>query len=50
MAVDIRNVARKRDQRYSYGLTLLRECIEKDRELPREEDIFKKVILKSINH
>jgi len=46
MAVDIRNVAKKRDQRYSYGLTLLRDCIEKDRELPREEDIFHKTILK----
>ncbi len=46
MAVDIRHVAKKREQRYSYGLSLLRECIEKDRELPREEDIFKKVILR----
>jgi branched-chain amino acid transport system ATP-binding protein len=49
MAVDVRNVAKKRDQRYSYGLSLLRERIQKDRELPREEDIFKKVILKAEN-
>jgi len=46
MAIDIRNVAKKRDQRYSYGLTLLRNCIEEDRELPREEDIFKKTVLR----
>ncbi|HDH87737.1 MAG: ABC transporter ATP-binding protein [Deltaproteobacteria bacterium] len=46
MAVDIRNVTKKREQRYSYGLTLLRDCIEKDRVLPRDEDIFKKTILK----
>jgi branched-chain amino acid transport system ATP-binding protein len=46
MAIDIRNVAKKRDQRYSYGLTLLRDCIEEDRELPREEDIFKKTVLR----
>lgn len=47
MAVDIRNVAKKRDQRYSYGLTLLRECIEKGREPSREEDIFNEVILRA---
>jgi branched-chain amino acid transport system ATP-binding protein len=46
MEVDIRNVTKKREQRYSYGLTLLRDCIEKDRVLPRDEDDFKKTILK----
>jgi len=29
MAEGIRDVGKKREQRYSYGLTLLRECIEK---------------------
>jgi len=49
MAVDIRDVGKKRDQRYSYGLTLLRESIERDRDLPSEEEIFKKVVLKAEN-
>jgi branched-chain amino acid transport system ATP-binding protein len=47
MAVDIRDVTKKREQRYSYGLTLLRDCIEKDRVLPRDEDIGNKVILRA---
>ena len=29
MAEGLRDVGKKREQRYSYGLTLLRECIEK---------------------
>jgi branched-chain amino acid transport system ATP-binding protein len=33
MAEITRDITRKREQRYSYGLTLLRECIEKKRPL-----------------
>jgi len=33
MVESIRDITKKREQRYSYGLTLLRECIEKKRAL-----------------
>ncbi len=33
MAETTRDISKKREQRYSYGLTLLRECIEKKRPL-----------------
>jgi len=47
MAVDIRSVTKKREQRYSYGLALLRDCIEQDRSLPLDEDMGKKVVLRA---
>ena len=51
MAEKIRDVAKKREQRYSYGLTLLRECIEKRRSSPRpdHQDAGKKVLLRAEN-
>lgn len=51
MAEKIRDVTRKRDQRYSYGLTLLRECIEKKRSLrhPDHKDAENKVLLRADN-
>jgi branched-chain amino acid transport system ATP-binding protein len=49
MAVDIRDIVKKREQRYSYGLTLLRDCIEESRDLPNEEDFFKKNVLRVEN-
>ncbi|HMA66234.1 MAG TPA: ABC transporter ATP-binding protein [Desulfosalsimonadaceae bacterium] len=45
MAVDSRKITKKREQRYSYGLALLRDCIETDRTLPIDGDIGKKSVL-----
>ena len=46
MAVDLGAVAKKREQRYSYGLSLLRDSIEKkERFPPGDEDIGKKIVL-----
>ncbi len=45
MAVDVRGLTKKREQRYSYGLALLRDCIESHRSLPRDEDIGRKPVL-----
>jgi branched-chain amino acid transport system ATP-binding protein len=38
MAEITRDITKKREQRYSYGLTLLRECIEKKRPLSNPND------------
>ena len=46
MTVDLGAVPKKREQRYSYGLSLLRDSIEKkERFLAGDEDIGKKIIL-----
>jgi len=34
MAEPLRDIRKKREQRYSYGLTILRECIEMKHTLP----------------
>jgi len=46
MTTSIRNITKHREQRYSYGLTLLREEMEKKYPMPKEEDVGKKVVLK----
>ena len=51
MAGTTRDITKKREQRYSYGLTLLRECIEKKRPLthPDKEKHEAKIILRADN-
>jgi branched-chain amino acid transport system ATP-binding protein len=46
-----RDIPKKREQRYSYGLTLLRECIEKKRPLmnPSGKETEVKVLLRAEN-
>ncbi len=44
-----RDITRKREQRYSYGLTLLRECIEKKRPLTNPNPKERKVLLRAEN-
>jgi branched-chain amino acid transport system ATP-binding protein len=47
----IRDITKKREQRYSYGLTLLRECIEKKRPLldPNDKGAEAKTLLRAEN-
>jgi len=49
MAEIIRDITKKREQRYSYGLTLLRECIEKKRPLsnPNTKETEAKTLLRA---
>jgi len=47
MAEIARDVTKKREQRYSYGLTLLRECIEKKRPLINPNPKERKVLLRA---
>src|SRR4030043_2128195 len=47
MAEITRDIAKKREQRYSYGLTLLRECIEKKRPLTNPNPKERKVLLRA---
>jgi branched-chain amino acid transport system ATP-binding protein len=49
MAEIIRDITKKREQRYSYGLTLLRECIEKKRPLldPNDKGAEAKTLLRA---
>ena len=47
MAADSRSLVKKREQRYSYGLALLRDSIEKKRAMPLDEDIGKKTVLRA---
>ncbi len=51
MAERTRDITKKREQRYSYGLTLLRECIEKKRPLmnPSGKETEAKVLLRAEN-
>jgi len=51
MAGITRDITKKREQRYSYGLTLLRECIEKKRPLTNPDAVEKesKVLLRAEN-
>jgi branched-chain amino acid transport system ATP-binding protein len=51
MVESIRDITKKREQRYSYGLTLLRECIEKKRPLinPSSKETEAKVLLRAEN-
>jgi branched-chain amino acid transport system ATP-binding protein len=51
MAEITRDITKKREQRYSYGLTLLRECIEKKRPLmnPSGKETEAKVLLRAEN-
>ncbi len=51
MVESIRDITKKREQRYSYGLTLLRECIEKKRPLinPKGKETETKVLLRAEN-
>jgi len=51
MAEIIRDITKKREQRYSYGLTLLRECIEKKRPLldPNDKGAEAKTLLRAEN-
>ena len=44
-----RDITRKREQRYSSGLTLLRECIEKKRPLTNPNPKERKVLLRAEN-
>ncbi|HMK51781.1 MAG TPA: ATP-binding cassette domain-containing protein, partial [Thermodesulfobacteriota bacterium] len=43
------DITKKREQRYSYGLTLLRECIEKKRVLINPNAKEKKILLRADN-
>lgn len=47
MSKDSRRLVQKREQRYSYGLALLRDSIEKNRSMPLDEDIGKKTVLQA---
>jgi branched-chain amino acid transport system ATP-binding protein len=47
MAEMTRDITKKREQRYSYGLTLLRECIEKKRPLSNPNSKERKVLLRA---
>jgi branched-chain amino acid transport system ATP-binding protein len=47
MAEITRDIAKKREQRYSYGLTLLQECIEKKRPLTNPNPKERKVLLRA---
>ena len=47
MAEITRDVIKKREQRYSYGLTLLRECIEEKRPLINPNTKERKVLLRA---
>lgn len=51
MAERTTDITKKREQRYSYGLTLLRECIEKKRPLmnPSGKETEAKVLLRAEN-
>jgi branched-chain amino acid transport system ATP-binding protein len=51
MVETIKDITKKREQRYSYGLTLLRECIEKKRPLvnPNGKEKQGKVLLRAAN-
>jgi branched-chain amino acid transport system ATP-binding protein len=51
MAEISRDITKKREQRYSYGLTLLRECIEKKRPLlnPDNKETEAKILLRAEN-
>jgi branched-chain amino acid transport system ATP-binding protein len=51
MVETIKDITKKREQRYSYGLTLLRECIEKKRPLvnPNGKEKQGKVLLRAEN-
>jgi branched-chain amino acid transport system ATP-binding protein len=49
MAEITRDITKKREQRYSYGLTLLRECIEKKRPLANPNTKERKVLLRAEN-
>jgi branched-chain amino acid transport system ATP-binding protein len=45
----MQDITKKREQRYSYGLALLRECIEKKRPLTYGDEVEKKVLLRTEN-
>ncbi len=49
MAEFTRDITKKREQRYSYGLMLLRECIEKKRPLTNPNVKERKVLLRAEN-
>ena len=49
MAEITRDITKKREQRYSYGLTLLRECIEKKRPLTNPNPKERKILLRAKN-
>jgi branched-chain amino acid transport system ATP-binding protein len=49
MAEITRDITKKREQRYSYGLTLLRECIEEKRPLTNPNPKERKVLLRAEN-
>ncbi len=49
MAEFIRDITKKREQRYSYGLMLLRECIEKKRPLINPNSKERKALLRAEN-
>jgi branched-chain amino acid transport system ATP-binding protein len=49
MAEITRDITKKREQRYSYGLTLLRECIAKKRPLTNPNVKERKVLLRAKN-
>jgi len=49
MAEITRDITKKREQRYSYGLMLLRECIEKKRPLTHPNVKERKVLLRAEN-
>jgi branched-chain amino acid transport system ATP-binding protein len=49
MAEITRDITKKREQRYSYGLMLLRECIEKKRPLTNPNVKERKVLLRAEN-
>lgn len=45
----MQDITKKREQRYSYGLALLRECIEKKRPLTHPDEAEEKALLKAEN-
>ncbi|MBW6487050.1 MAG: ABC transporter ATP-binding protein [Syntrophobacterales bacterium] len=45
----MQDITKKREQRYSYGLALLRECIEKKRPLAHQNEGEEKALLKAEN-
>jgi branched-chain amino acid transport system ATP-binding protein len=45
----MRDITKKREQRYSYGLALLRECIEKKRSLRYRDEAKEKALLRAEN-
>jgi branched-chain amino acid transport system ATP-binding protein len=49
MAEITRDITKKREQRYSYGLMLLRECIEKKRSLTNPNSKERKALLRAEN-